>query len=80
MVVIIIALFFFLLRLLFLVLLLSPILPDSLRASGYPGGVLVCLCKQSGIDFTSIFPRSISLDTVLLPLSRDKVEKTHLAR
>ena len=61
-------------------LFLSPILSDALRASGYPGVVLGCLCKKSGIDFTSIFPRSVSLDTVLLPLSRDKVEKTHLAK
>lgn len=73
--------FLFLLGLLLLALISFPILPDSIRASGYPSVVLVCLKKvlKNGIDFIPIFLRNISLNTILLPLSWDKVEKTHLA-
>lgn len=73
--------FLFLLGLLLLAWISFPILPDSIRASGYPSVVLVCLKKvlKNGIDFIPIFLRNISLNTILLPLSWDKVEKTHLA-
>lgn len=73
--------FLSLLALLLLALISFPILPDSIRASGYPRVVLACCKKKSlknGIDFIPIFPRNISLNTILLALSWDKVEKTLL--
>lgn len=56
----------------------SPILPISVRA-GYPG-TLVSLCEKFDIDFIPVFPRGIFLGTKLLPVSQDKVEKSHLAK